>query len=84
MDNAFLVIVVQFSTGKMTKKDKIRLPFTELIEPVTAFITSYRLTSLDSLHLVATLKEFEIFHEFSYFVSILAMISFGHNCTTLI
>src|SRR6218665_2256008 len=43
IDKAFLVIVTQFSLGKMIKKeDKIRLPYTQLIEPVTIFVTGGR------------------------------------------
>jgi len=40
IDKAFFVIVMQFSIGKMIKEDRIRLSCTELVEPVTIFITS--------------------------------------------
>src|SRR6218665_1334669 len=34
-DKAFLVIVMQFSFGRMIKEEKIQVLFTKLIEPVT-------------------------------------------------
>ena|SRR6218665_664325 len=37
----------------------------------------------NSFNLGATFKDFNIFHEFNYFVSLLAMISLGHNCAAL-
>ena len=37
----------------------------------------------NSFNLVATLQDFDIFHEFNYFVSLSAMISFGHNWAAL-
>src|SRR6218665_876289 len=39
IDKAFLVIGMQFSIGKMIKKKTIRLPCTQLIEPITIFVT---------------------------------------------
>ena len=37
----------------------------------------------NSFNLVATLKDFKIVHEFNYFVSLSAMISFGRICVSL-
>src|SRR6218665_3037073 len=43
MDKVFLVIGMQFSIGKMIRKeDKIRLPCTQLVEPVTIFVSGGR------------------------------------------
>ena len=63
----------------MTKEDKIQFNVFDR----RGYHFRSHLTALDSFHLVATLKDFEIFHEFNYFVSLSAMISFGYNYTTL-
>ena len=42
-------------------------------------LNAYLQPRANSFNLVETLKDFEILHEFNYFISLSAMISFGHN-----
>src|SRR6218665_2084318 len=73
----------------MTIGDQSVLMFHAEVTPRNRFFDWHELSHACShpianlFNLVATLKDFEIFHEFNYFVSLSAMVSFGSICACL-
>ena len=80
IDKVFLVIGMQFSIGKMIRKeDKIRLPCTQLVEPVTIFVSGGRNCAPWYFCVHNQIATFGLFGKQSVTLNIGLNIGYSHN-----